>query len=114
MTDKQPDALWWADVLMRDVGSQLANRKQAAALLRTQHAEIVKCHTEIGAQARKNAEQRAAIERKDALLRQALEALHGVLDKYGEPVNVMSISGGPYEVVQCRDAITEINKEIGQ
>lgn len=59
-----------------------------------------------------NLEMLAAIERKDALLRQALEALDGVLDKYGEPINVMSISGGLYEVAQCNDAISAIKKEI--
>lgn len=35
----QPEALRWADVLVRDVGNQLVNRKQAAAELRRLHAE---------------------------------------------------------------------------
>lgn len=39
MTDKQPEALRLADLLMRDVGSQLVNRKQAAAELRRLHAQ---------------------------------------------------------------------------
>ena len=39
MTTEQPLALHWAGVLMRDVGSQLVNRKQAAAELRRLHAE---------------------------------------------------------------------------
>lgn len=83
MTDKQPDALKWADAVQ--------GIPQLAEFLRTQHS---------------------AIERKDALLRRALNALCGVLDKYGEPVNVMSISGGLYEVVQCNEAISAIKKEI--
>jgi hypothetical protein len=41
-------------------------------------------------------------------LRLALEALEGVLD--GSPkVLEASISGGLYEVVQCRDAITAMH-----
>jgi hypothetical protein len=36
----QPEALRWADVLVRDVGNQLVNRKQAAAELRRLHAEV--------------------------------------------------------------------------
>lgn len=80
MTDKQPEALRLADVLMRDVGSQLVNRKQAAALIRTQHAEIERLNAAATdsnlilerAQAT-NLEMLAAIERKDALLRQCLK-----------------------------------------
>lgn len=83
MTDKQPEALKWADAVQ--------GIPQLAEFLRTQHS---------------------AIERKDALLRQALEALCGVLDNHGEPVNVMSISGGLYEVVQCNEALSAIKKEI--
>lgn len=87
----QPEALTLAGWLDTSSYGPLDNRHKAAALLRTQQAEI---------------------ERKDALLKQALEALHGVLDKYGEPINIMSISGGLYEVVQCNDAISAIKKEI--
>lgn len=55
MTDKQPEAMQVAEYLENDIPpfSECA-LKQAAALLRTQHA---------------------AIERKDALLRRALDAL---------------------------------------
>lgn len=52
MTDKQPDALRLADRL--EGHSPMATRDEAAALLRTQHTDLL---------------------RKDALLRQALEAL---------------------------------------
>ena len=38
MTDKQSEALRWADVLVLNVGSQLINRKQAAAELRRLNA----------------------------------------------------------------------------
>ena len=41
--DNQPEALRWADVLVRDVGSQLVNRKQAAAELRRLHAVVTEC-----------------------------------------------------------------------
>jgi hypothetical protein len=56
MTDKQPEALLIADQCDESAkrwANEVRTRRQAAALLRTQHA---------------------AIERKDALLRQALEA----------------------------------------
>ena len=39
MTDKQPEALRWADVLVLNIGSQLIHRKQAAAELRRLHEE---------------------------------------------------------------------------
>lgn len=39
MTDKQPEALRWADVLVLNVGTQLIHRKQAAAELRRLHEE---------------------------------------------------------------------------
>jgi hypothetical protein len=42
---QQPEALRWADALMRDVGSQLVNRKQAAAELRRLHEENRKLKT---------------------------------------------------------------------
>lgn len=67
MSDKQPEALLIADQCDESAklwANEVRTRRQAAALLRTQHA---------------------AIERKDALLRQALAALDAaaswVLDK---------------------------------
>ena len=48
---------------------------------------------------------------KDEALRLALEALEGVLDD-SPKVMEASISGGLYEVVQCRDAITAIKAAL--
>jgi hypothetical protein len=48
---------------------------------------------------------------KDEALRLALEALVGVLDD-SPKVLAASISGGLYEVVQCRDAITAIKAAL--
>ena len=44
----------------------------------------------------------------------ALEALEGVLDTYGEPLDLLSISGGTYEALQCRDAITALRAALTQ
>ena len=48
---------------------------------------------------------------KDEGLRLALEALEGVLDDSSKVLDA-SISGGLYEVVQCRDAITAIKAAL--
>jgi hypothetical protein len=48
---------------------------------------------------------------KNEALRLALEALEGVLDD-SPKVMEASISGGLYEVVQCRDAITAIKAAL--
>jgi hypothetical protein len=48
---------------------------------------------------------------KDEALRLALEALEGVLDDSPKVLDA-SISGGLYEVVQCRDAITAIKASL--
>ena len=48
---------------------------------------------------------------KDEALRLALEALEGVLDDSPKVLDA-SISGGLYEVVQCRDAITAIEAKL--
>jgi hypothetical protein len=48
-----------------------------------------------------------------AAVKQALEALEGVLDDAPKVLDA-SISGGLYEVVQCRDAITAIKQAIAQ
>jgi hypothetical protein len=45
---------------------------------------------------------------------QALEALEGVLDTYSEPVDKLSISGGTYEALHCRDAITGLRAALAQ
>lgn len=42
----------------------------------------------------------------------AIEALEGVLDTYGEPLDLLSISGGAYEALQCRDAITALKAAL--
>lgn len=44
----------------------------------------------------------------------ALEALEGVLDTYGEPLDLLSISGGAYEALQCRDAITALRAALAE
>jgi hypothetical protein len=44
----------------------------------------------------------------------ALEALDGVLDTYGEPLDLMTISGGAYEALECRDAITALRAALAQ
>jgi hypothetical protein len=44
-------------------------------------------------------------------MKQALEALEGVLDDSPKVLDA-SISGGLYEVVQCRDAITAIKAAL--
>ena len=44
---------------------------------------------------------------------QALEALEGVLDDSPKVLDA-SISGGLYEVVQCRDAITALREALEQ
>ena len=46
-------------------------------------------------------------------LKLALEALEGVLDNSPKVLDA-SISGGLYEVVQCRDAITAIKEALAQ
>ena len=46
-------------------------------------------------------------------LKMALEALEGVLDNSPKVLDA-SISGGLYEVVQCRDAITAIKEALAQ
>ena len=46
-------------------------------------------------------------------LKLALEALEGVLDDAPKVLDA-SISGGLYEVVQCRDAITAIKAALAQ
>ena len=48
---------------------------------------------------------------KEEALRLALEALVGVLDDSPKVLDA-SISGGLYEVVQCRDAITAIKEAL--
>ncbi len=48
---------------------------------------------------------------KNEALKLALEALEGVLDD-SHKVLEASISGGLYEVVQCRDAITAIKQAL--
>jgi hypothetical protein len=50
---------------------------------------------------------------KTEALRQALEALEGVLDDSPKVLDA-SISGGLYEVVQCREAITAIKEALAQ
>jgi hypothetical protein len=50
---------------------------------------------------------------KDEVLKLALEALEGVLDDSPKVLDA-SISGGLYEVVQCRDAITAIKEALAQ
>jgi hypothetical protein len=50
---------------------------------------------------------------KDEALKLALEALKGVLDDSPKVLEA-SISGGLYEVVQCRDAITAIKEALAQ
>jgi hypothetical protein len=50
---------------------------------------------------------------KDKALKLALEALEGVLDDERNVLDA-SISGGLYEVVQCRDAITAIKEALAQ
>ena len=45
---------------------------------------------------------------------QALEALDGVLDSYGEPLDLLSISGGTYEALQCREAITALRAALAE
>lgn len=85
MTDKQPEALRLADSLEEmsatfDMGRKpdpKCKRRQAANLLRTQHAEIEDLRAAITTTAE-------ALARKDALLRQALEAL-GCTHEEGDP-----------------------------
>ena len=50
---------------------------------------------------------------KDEGLKLALEALEGVLDNSPKVLDA-SISGGLYEVVQCREAITAIKEALAQ
>jgi hypothetical protein len=50
---------------------------------------------------------------QDEALKLALEALEGVLDNSPKVLEA-SISGGLYEVVQCRDAITAIKEALAQ
>ena len=50
---------------------------------------------------------------KDKALKLALEALEGVLDDAPKVFDA-SISGGTYEVIQCRDAITAIKEALAQ
>lgn len=84
MTDKQPEALRLADKLLEPIEgfpNPTALEKNAATLLRTQHAELQQWKNVFGHLG--TADQcgnewirlQDAIERKDALLKQALEAL---------------------------------------
>ena len=50
---------------------------------------------------------------KDEALKLALEALESVLDDSPKVLDA-SISGGLYEVVQCREAITTIKEALAQ
>ena len=50
---------------------------------------------------------------KDEALKLALEAIEGVLDDSPKVLEA-SITGGLYEVVQCRDAITAIKEVLAQ
>ena len=50
---------------------------------------------------------------KDEALKLALEAIEGVLDDSPKVLEA-SITGGLYEVVQCRDAITAIKEALAQ
>jgi hypothetical protein len=50
---------------------------------------------------------------KDEALKLALEALEGVLDDAPKVLGA-SISGGLYEVVQCREAITAVKEALAQ
>lgn len=45
---------------------------------------------------------------------QALEALENVLDNYGEPLDKLSITGGMYEALYCRDAITALRAALAE
>jgi hypothetical protein len=45
---------------------------------------------------------------------QALDALNGVLDTYGEPLDKLSIAGGKFEALVCRDAITALRAALAQ
>ena len=47
------------------------------------------------------------------VLKLALEALEGVLDNSPKVLDA-SITGGLYEVIQCRDAITAIKEALAQ
>ena len=44
----------------------------------------------------------------------ALAALNGVLDTYGEPLDKLSIAGGTFEALVCRDAITALRAALAQ
>lgn len=46
-------------------------------------------------------------------LKMAMEALEGVLDDAPKVLEA-SITGGLYEVIQCRDAITAIKEALAQ
>ena len=118
MTDKQPEALRLAQDLMGIFISEEihANKaQQIAALLRTQHAEIERLNAAATdsnlilerAQAA-NLEMLAAIERKDALLRQAL----AFLDRY-----VQEVPLGHQPHMMALDALTFVEtakKELSQ
>lgn len=125
MTDKQPEALRLADYMEASFTCGPTER-QAAALLRTQHAAIERLNDAATdsnlilerAQAT-NLEMLAAIERKDALLRQALEAItHGCPPGCNDG---MTDSGGTYPwgeavLMPCPACETakSITKELSQ
>lgn len=71
MKNEQPNPLALADALEKHLGGNTAH--QAAALLRTQHAELSHLKDAMGHLG-------AALARKDALLRQALEAMKDYFD----------------------------------
>lgn len=89
MTDKQPDALRLADGLEKVIQGLNPTRleMQIAALLRTQHA---------------------AIERKDALLRQALETLYEV------PMHTSASTWTPSMTDDLKELCLTINSELSQ
>lgn len=79
-----PEALRLAYVLERDVGDPLVNRKQAAAMLRKLYAEVTALSDNALEDSQRIDKLEADIERKDALLKQALEVLS--LNQSAHPV----------------------------
>lgn len=103
MTDKQPEALVLADALLDGMSDEHWNQlnADAATLIRTQHAELSHLKDAMGHLG-------AALARKDALLRQAADAMYEAQTYTG------SASWSPSMTKDLQALCLAITKELSQ
>lgn len=73
---QQPEALLWANVLVSDIGTQLGNRKKAAAELQRLHVACERHQVEVHRLRNQRDIQADHITTLEAALRKTVEALH--------------------------------------